>query len=54
MQGIIVNGKGVVHEGAVVRGDLAKMIFGQYCIVGRNVTLHPVFFPRKKADGSSE
>jgi dynactin-5 len=52
LQGIIVNGKGVVHEGAIVRGDLAKMTLGQYCTVGRNVVMHPVYYPRKNADGT--
>ena len=38
--------QGVVQEGAIVRGDLAKMVLGKYCTVGRNVVMHPVFYPR--------
>ena len=38
--------QGVVQEGAIVRGDLAKMVLGKYCTVGKNVVMHPVFYPR--------
>ena len=34
LQGIVVSGRGVVKEGAIVRGDLAKMVLGKCCIVG--------------------
>jgi carbonic anhydrase/acetyltransferase-like protein (isoleucine patch superfamily) len=46
LTGIIVAGKGVVQDGAIVRGDLAKMVLGKCCIVGRNAVMHPVFYPR--------
>eukprot|EP01043_Picozoa_sp_COSAG02_P009941 COSAG02_NODE_343_length_24147_cov_30.662051_4_plen_176_part_00 len=38
--------QGVVQEGAIVRGDLAKMVLGKYCTIGKNVVMHPVFYPR--------
>jgi carbonic anhydrase/acetyltransferase-like protein (isoleucine patch superfamily) len=41
-----VRAQGVVQEGAIVRGDLAKMVLGKYCTIGRNVVMHPVFYPR--------
>ncbi len=38
--------QGVVQEGAIVRGDLAKVVLGKYCTIGKNVVMHPVFYPR--------
>lgn len=35
-----------MQEGAIVRGDLAKMVMGKYVTVGQDVTMHPVFYPR--------
>ena len=46
LQGIMMNGKGVVQEGAIVRGDLAKIHLGKYCTVGKEATVHPVFYLR--------
>ena len=46
LQGIMMNGKGVVQEGSIVRGDLAKIHLGKYCTVGKEATLHPVFYLR--------
>eukprot|EP01050_Picozoa_sp_SAG11_P030839 SAG11_NODE_9299_length_924_cov_1.998788_1_plen_95_part_00 len=33
-------------SGAIVRGELAKMKMGSYCVIGKNSVMHPNFYDR--------
>lgn len=40
-QNIKTVGTGIIMNGVVIRGDLAKVSFGKYFILKENTTLHP-------------
>lgn len=42
-QNIVLNGKVIVQSGAVIRGDLANVRTGRYCVVSRNAVIRPPF-----------
>ncbi|XP_043235679.1 dynactin subunit 5-like [Amphibalanus amphitrite] len=42
-QNTILTGKNIVDAGAIIRGDLASIRTGRYCIVGRKAVLRPPF-----------
>ncbi|CAB3368361.1 Hypothetical predicted protein [Cloeon dipterum] len=42
-QNIILHGKAIVQQDAIIRGDLANVRSGRYCIISRGVVLRPPF-----------
>ncbi|CAG0917310.1 unnamed protein product [Notodromas monacha] len=42
-QNIILNGKNIVMEDCVVRGDLAGIRTGRHCVISQKTILHPPF-----------
>lgn len=42
-QNIILNGKVIVQSGAIIRGDLANVRTGRYCVIGKNSVIRPPY-----------
>ncbi|KAL7641047.1 UNVERIFIED_CONTAM: hypothetical protein RMT77_008184 [Armadillidium vulgare] len=42
-QNIVLNGKVIVHSGVVVRGDLANVRVGRYCVINSKAVIRPPF-----------
>lgn len=42
-QNIVLHGKVIVDKGAIVRGDLANVRTGRYCIISKNSVIRPPF-----------
>lgn len=42
-QNIVLNGKVIVQSDAIIRGDLANVRVGRYCIISRNSVIRPPF-----------
>eukprot|EP01027_Heterolobosea_sp_BB2_P007331 GEZU01010925.1.p1 GENE.GEZU01010925.1~~GEZU01010925.1.p1 ORF type:complete len:198 (-),score=13.02 GEZU01010925.1:102-695(-) len=43
IQRILINGKTIISNGAVLRGDLANITMGRYCYVGEDTVIRPPF-----------
>lgn len=42
-QNIVLHGKVIVQSDAIIRGDLANVRIGRYCIISKNVVIRPPF-----------
>jgi len=42
-QNIVINGKSIVRDGVIIRGDLASVRIGRQCVIDRHVTVRPPF-----------
>lgn len=42
-QNIILNGKVIIQSDAIIRGDLANVRIGRYCIISKNSVIRPPF-----------
>lgn len=42
-QNIILNGKVIVQTGAIIRGDLANVKTGRYCVIGKKAVIRPPY-----------
>uniref|UniRef100_A0A1B6DP10 Dynactin subunit 5 n=1 Tax=Clastoptera arizonana TaxID=38151 RepID=A0A1B6DP10_9HEMI len=42
-QNIVLNGKVIVQSDAIIRGDLANVRTGRYCIISKNSVIRPPF-----------
>lgn len=42
-QNIVLNGKVIVQSGAIIRGDLANVRCGRYCVIGKNSVIRPPY-----------
>lgn len=42
-QNIVLHGKVIVDKGAIVRGDLANVRTGRFCIISKNAVIRPPF-----------
>ncbi|CAG5073260.1 Similar to DCTN5: Dynactin subunit 5 (Pongo abelii) [Cotesia congregata] len=42
-QNIVLHGKVIVQSDAIIRGDLANVRVGRYCIISKNVVIRPPF-----------
>ncbi|XP_063703491.1 dynactin subunit 5-like [Culicoides brevitarsis] len=42
-QNIVLHGKVIVQSGAIIRGDLAAVRTGRYCVVGKGAVVRPPF-----------
>lgn len=42
-QNIVLNGKVIVQGGSIIRGDLATVRTGRYCIISKNAVIRPPF-----------
>lgn len=42
-QNIILNGKVIVQTGAIIRGDLANVKTGRYCVINKKAVIRPPF-----------
>uniref|UniRef100_A0A915KIY1 Dynactin subunit 5 n=1 Tax=Romanomermis culicivorax TaxID=13658 RepID=A0A915KIY1_ROMCU len=42
-QNIVLNGKTIIMVGCIVRGDLANIRIGQYCVIGSRSVIRPPF-----------
>ncbi|XP_011199836.1 dynactin subunit 5 [Bactrocera dorsalis] len=42
-QNIVLNGKVVVQTGAIIRGDLANVRTGRYCVISKNAVIRPPY-----------
>ncbi|CAD7086044.1 unnamed protein product [Hermetia illucens] len=42
-QNIVLNGKVIVQSGAIIRGDLANVRTGRYCIISKGAVIRPPF-----------
>jgi dynactin-5 len=42
-QNIVINGKSIVREGVIIRGDLANVRIGRQCIIDSKVVIRPPF-----------
>lgn len=42
-QNIVLNGKVIVQSGAIIRGDLANVRTGRYCVISKNAVIRPPF-----------
>lgn len=42
-QNIVLHGKVIVQSDAIIRGDLANVKTGRYCIISKNVVIRPPF-----------
>lgn len=42
-QNIVLHGKVIVHSDAIIRGDLANVRTGRYCIISKNAIIRPSF-----------
>ena len=44
---IRLHGKAIVHKGVIIRGDLATVRLGRYCVIDENSVIRPPFQMRK-------
>lgn len=42
-QNIVLNGKVIVQTGAIIRGDLANVKTGRYCVISQKAVVRPPF-----------
>lgn len=42
-QNIVLHGKVIVQSDAIIRGDLANVRTGRYCIISKNAVIRPPF-----------
>lgn len=42
-QNIVLHGKVIVDKGAIIRGDLANVRTGRYCVISKNAVVRPPF-----------
>uniref|UniRef100_T1ITU8 Dynactin subunit 5 n=1 Tax=Strigamia maritima TaxID=126957 RepID=T1ITU8_STRMM len=42
-QNIVVNGKTIIHSDCIVRGDLADVKIGRYCVISKGTVIRPPF-----------
>ncbi|XP_037959733.1 dynactin subunit 5 [Teleopsis dalmanni] len=42
-QNIVLNGKVIVQSGAIIRGDLANVRTGRYCVISKNAVIRPPY-----------
>jgi len=42
-QNIVINGKSIVRDGVMIRGDLANVRIGRQCIIEKSVVIRPPF-----------
>lgn len=42
-QNIVLNGKVIVQTGAIIRGDLANVKTGRYCVISQKAVIRPPF-----------
>lgn len=42
-QNIVLHGKVIVDKGAIIRGDLANVRTGRYCVISKNAVIRPPF-----------
>lgn len=49
-QNIVLHGKVIVQSDAIIRGDLANVRTGRYCIISNNAIIRPPF--KKFSKGS--
>uniref|UniRef100_A0A6B2E779 Dynactin subunit 5 n=1 Tax=Phlebotomus kandelakii TaxID=1109342 RepID=A0A6B2E779_9DIPT len=42
-QNIVLNGKVIVQSGAIIRGDLANVRTGRYCIISKDAVIRPPY-----------
>ncbi|KAH9417406.1 dynactin 5, p25 subunit [Dermatophagoides pteronyssinus] len=42
-QSIMILGKTIVQEGCIIRGDLASVRVGRYCVISKNAVIRPPF-----------
>lgn len=42
-QNIVLNGKVIIQSDAIIRGDLANVRIGRYCIISKNAVIRPPF-----------
>ncbi len=42
-QNIVINGKSIVREGVIIRGDLANVRIGRQCVIDKKVVIRPPF-----------
>lgn len=42
-QNIVLQGKVIVQSGAIIRGDLANVRTGRYCVIGKGAVVRPPF-----------
>lgn len=42
-QHIVLNGKVIVQTGAIIRGDLAVVRTGRYCVISQKAVIRPSF-----------
>ncbi|XP_023032173.1 dynactin subunit 5 [Drosophila tropicalis] len=42
-QNIVLNGKVIVQSGAIIRGDLANVRTGRYCVISKNSVIRPPY-----------
>nr|QBH72932.1 dynactin subunit P25 [Nicoletia phytophila] len=42
-QNIVLNGKTIVQSDAIIRGDLANVRIGRYCVISKHVVIRPPF-----------
>lgn len=42
-QNIVLHGKVIVDKGAIIRGDLANVRTGRYCIISKSSVIRPPF-----------
>lgn len=40
-QNIVLNGKVIVQTGAIIRGDLANVKTGRFCVIGKKAVIRP-------------
>ncbi|XP_073821843.1 dynactin 5, p25 subunit [Musca autumnalis] len=40
-QNIVLNGKVIVQSGSIIRGDLANVRTGRYCVISKNAVIRP-------------
>ncbi|KAL3318242.1 Dynactin subunit 5 [Cichlidogyrus casuarinus] len=50
-QNIVLNGRTLIMENCMIRGDLANIKIGSYCVIGKNTIIRPPF--RKFSKGVS-
>lgn len=42
-QNIVLNGKVIVQSGSIIRGDLANVRTGRYCVISKNAVIRPPY-----------
>jgi len=42
-QNIVINGKSIVRDGVIIRGDLAAVRIGRQCVIDKNAVIRPPY-----------